>query len=52
LLLFDLPHQISGADQITLELPGSPTLAPPGWYMLFMLNTTVVPSEAAWVHLT
>ncbi|HEX5200877.1 MAG TPA: galactose oxidase-like domain-containing protein [Actinoplanes sp.] len=50
--LVDLPYQITGPDQITLQLPGSPGLAPPGWYMVFVVNTSGVPSEAAWIHLT
>jgi hypothetical protein len=50
--LVDLPHQVTGPDQISLQLPASATVAPPGWYMLFVLNTSGVPSEAGWVHLT
>ncbi|HEY7271467.1 MAG TPA: galactose oxidase-like domain-containing protein [Actinoplanes sp.] len=37
---------------MTLELPATATLAPPGWYMLFVVDTDGVPSEASWVHLT
>jgi hypothetical protein len=35
-----------------MELPPATTIAPPGWYMLFVLSTAGVPSEASWVHLT
>jgi hypothetical protein len=31
--------------------PGYPNLAPPGWYMLFILNGEGVPSVARWVRL-
>ncbi len=31
--------------------PPTAAVAPPGWYMLFVLNTTGVPSTATWVHL-
>jgi hypothetical protein len=27
-------------------------IAPPGWYMLFLVNREGVPSVAKWVHLT
>ena len=50
--LVDLAHQVSGPDKVTFELPAATTIAPPGWYMLFVLNTSGVPSEASWVHLT
>lgn len=50
--LVDLAHQVSGPDEVTFELPSATTIAPPGWYMLFVLNTSGVPSEASWVHLT
>jgi hypothetical protein len=35
---------------ITLKSPPSANVAPPGWYMLFLLNNGV-PSVAKWVHL-
>jgi hypothetical protein len=50
--LVDLPYNQSGPDEVTFELPSAKTIAPPGWYMLFMLNTSSVPSQASWVHLT
>jgi hypothetical protein len=50
--LVDLPHQVSGPDEVNLQLPSATTIAPPGWYMLFVLSTAGVPSEASWVHLT
>ncbi len=50
--LVDVPHQVTAADRVSLALPGSGNLAPPGWYLLFAVNTAGVPSEASWVHLT
>lgn len=32
--------------------PSTPNTAPPGYYMLFILNSQGVPSEAGWVHLS
>jgi len=50
--LIDVPHQVTAADRISLHLPASGNLAPPGWYLVFALNTAGVPSEGSWVHLT
>jgi hypothetical protein len=50
--LVDLPLQVSGPDEVTLQLPATATLAPPGWYLLTVLSAAGVPSEASWVHLT
>jgi hypothetical protein len=33
-------------------MPPSPGVAPPGYYMLFVLNAKGVPSVAEWVQLT
>lgn len=32
--------------------PSTANLAPPGWYLLFIINESGVPSKANWVHLT
>jgi hypothetical protein len=50
--LIDLPHQVTAPDRVSLMLPASANLAPPGWYLLFVLNHGGVPSHAAWIHLT
>src|SRR5262249_60084400 len=39
-----------GAGQISTTSPSGGTIAPPGWYMLFILNSNGVPSVASWVH--
>ena len=39
-------------DSLTITLPTSPALMPPGPYMLFVLNKAGVPSEAKWVTIS
>ncbi|MGZ4324637.1 MAG: galactose oxidase-like domain-containing protein, partial [Solirubrobacteraceae bacterium] len=29
-----------------------PNVAPPGWYMLFLVNENRVPSAGTWIHLS
>ena len=36
---------------LNVRIPGSPNIAPPGWYMLFVLDSTGTPSVARWVQL-
>jgi len=36
---------------VDLVAPPTANVAPPGWYMLFLLNNSGVPSEAKWVKL-
>ncbi len=43
------PQKADGA--VNLVAPGSANLAPPGYYMLFLLNARGVPSEAGWIRL-
>lgn len=38
--------------QLTLQTPPNANVAPPGFYMLFVLNANGVPSQASFVHLT
>lgn len=44
----DLPV-LASANGVTLMAP-SQNVAPPGWYMLFLINAAGVPSVAAWIH--
>jgi hypothetical protein len=39
------------ADGVTLTTPRDASVAPPGWYMLFLLDDEGVPSVATWVRL-
>jgi hypothetical protein len=41
----------AGTDSITVQAPANANLAPPGFYMLFLVNSAGVPSIAAFVHL-
>jgi hypothetical protein len=40
---------ISGGTLLVTSPPNA-NYAPPGWYMLFLLNSTGVPSVASWVQ--
>jgi plastocyanin len=37
--------------RLRVHVPDNPNLAPPGWYMLFIVDRNRVPSTAHWVHL-
>ena len=41
-----------GAGSITVAGPPSANLAPPGWYLLFILNASKIPSAGRWVRVT
>ena len=45
---------ISGVlpDRVNVGSPADAFIAPPGYYMLFIVNSSGVPSEAAWVQIT
>jgi hypothetical protein len=38
--------------RLSIEAPTEATLAPPGWYMLFIVDHDGVPSVGKWIHLT
>jgi hypothetical protein len=48
-----VPLEVTGKsrERVSLKAPGSPNLAPPGYYMLFLVDGRGVPSEAKWVRL-
>jgi hypothetical protein len=49
----DLKHgKRNGYNGLRVTMPPSPGVAPPGYYMLFVLNAKGVPSVAEWVQLT
>ena len=50
--LVDVPLQVTATDAVELQLPTESTLAPPGWYLLFVATPAKVPSEGQWVHLS
>lgn len=37
---------------MNLKVPAEPTIVPPGYYMLFLVDTGGAPSVAHWVHVT
>lgn len=39
-----------GDGEVTLSIPGDPSLVPPGWYMVFVADGDGTPSEAVWVE--
>ena len=40
----------AGDGQLTVTAPAGGNVAPPGWYLLFLVNSNGVPSPAAWVR--
>jgi hypothetical protein len=49
--LVDLPIVSRDAAALRVAVTANRNLAPPGWYMLFVVDTDGVPSVATWVHL-
>lgn len=41
-----------GAGTLNVEAPPQANLAPPGWYLMFILNSSRVPSMGRWVRVT
>jgi hypothetical protein len=50
--LIGLSFSESGTQKLTATAPPNAMIAPPGYYMLFILNRAGVPSVAKFVHLT
>ncbi|MDT7714163.1 MAG: hypothetical protein QOH09_155 [Pseudonocardiales bacterium] len=50
--LVDLPINGRAQGVLTVHVPATPTLAPPGRYMLFLVDQNHVPSTATWIHLS
>jgi hypothetical protein len=40
----------AGSGSLTVSIPSSPNVAPPGYYMVFIVNSNGVPSTAAMLH--
>jgi hypothetical protein len=51
-LFNELPVTAKSGNQLTVTAPASGTLAPPGYYMLFVLNSSGVPSAAKMVRIS
>ena len=50
--IVDLLFTVHGPCAVRISIPGEPNLAPPGWWMLNVVDTQRRPSESRWVHLT
>ncbi|MEV6207909.1 galactose oxidase early set domain-containing protein [Kitasatospora sp. NPDC051914] len=46
----DLPLTVNADGSTSLNLTTNPNLAPPGFYMLYVVDAKGVPSVATWVH--
>lgn len=49
--LVDLPITSRNSTSLTVSITNNPDLAPTGWYMLFISNTSRVPSVASWIRI-
>jgi hypothetical protein len=49
--LVDLPITARNASSVTVSVTNNANIAPPGYYMLFLVNNNNVPSVATWVLL-
>jgi len=49
--LVRLHFVVASSNGLHITAPWDPAIAPPGWYMLFLVDGNGVPSEAAWVRL-
>ena len=50
--IIDLPFTAIGLCELDLQVPDNPDLAPPGWYLLTIVDHQRRPSCATWVQLT
>jgi FtsP/CotA-like multicopper oxidase with cupredoxin domain len=50
--LVDVPFEPHGVCDLRIAIPDAPNLAPPGWWMLMIVDKRRVPSVARWIHLT
>ena len=50
--LVDVAFTADGPCRLTMTIPAEPNLAPPGWWMLTVVDKRRPPSNARWVHLT
>jgi FtsP/CotA-like multicopper oxidase with cupredoxin domain/sugar lactone lactonase YvrE len=48
--LVDIAFRRSDMCHLQAQMPDNPNLVPPGYYMLFVVNSRGVPSMAKWVH--
>jgi hypothetical protein len=41
-----------GATSVTAQSPPDGNVAPPGWYLLFIVDSARIPSTGAWIRLS
>ena len=49
--LIKVPITATAASSIDIQIPATANIAPPGYYMLFLLDGSKVPSEAAFIRI-
>jgi hypothetical protein len=47
----NLTFSVTSPTQLKVTAPANPNLAPPGYYMMFLINSAGVPSVARFIHL-
>jgi galactose oxidase-like protein/uncharacterized protein DUF1573/Kelch motif protein len=47
----NLIFSVTSSTQLRVTAPANPNLAPPGYYMMFLINSAGVPSVARFIHL-
>ncbi|MCU1645208.1 MAG: hypothetical protein JWN03_5483 [Nocardia sp.] len=50
--LIDLPFTVTAPGTLSLTMPSGPGLAPPGWYLVVVVDMNGIPSLGRWVRLT
>jgi hypothetical protein len=50
--LIDLEFTTTTPGSVTLMLPTNPALAPPGWYLITVVDQQGIPSHGQWLHLS
>jgi Domain of unknown function (DUF1929) len=50
--LVDMPITGRTSTSLTVTVPSNRNLAPPGFYMLFIVDNNNIPSVATWIQLT
>ncbi|BAZ22210.1 kelch repeat-containing protein [Kalymmatonema gypsitolerans NIES-4073] len=48
----DLPISSRSGNSLSVQITGNRNIAPPGYYMLFVVDNNNVPSVASWIQLT
>ncbi|MFI6865971.1 galactose oxidase-like domain-containing protein [Nocardia sp. NPDC050406] len=49
--LIDVEFTSAPPNSLTLTMPANPALAPPGWYLLFVVDGNGIPSTGQWLRL-